>query len=306
MKPIPVEQIVRGLSEDVQDLLVREAYIRKRQETTRQTLAEKRQQAATLEESRPPFLLLRRKETRAGFQSTAQKLEAEIAALEKVAANCEIILEKTARILEAEVEEYFQANREEFRNASNAARLVPEWEAAIGILRSNVRQFVVALAVAQNLVASRDGSAALKALDTAVSAARTLETDTAVPNRLAKSFRELLGLDSGNAAPAIVPLPLVALNDPTIQVTALTTMPLELAEKRLGPMIVQWNAMHEQGVNALLEELARVRASQAEYQAQHIAGPLAQLRAMGDSMVDEAHADSVYASMESRFVTLTG
>ncbi|HVS51329.1 MAG TPA: hypothetical protein VHD62_03150 [Opitutaceae bacterium] len=315
MKPIQADAIAEGLSDDLQDLLVREAFVRRQRERVRAELVAKRAEVAGFTQTRPAFLAFR-KGAKENFESAEQRLRGELAQLEQLAGNCDLILEKSDRTIQAGLDELVEAEVPEFRAARAAEKLLPEWEQSIGLYRAALKQFVATLGVARNQMASgydrkagKFAPGAMEAFDAAIASAKRLEVEMAEPNQLARRHRELLGLDASTTAVAsdqISPLPYLPNHGPAKLVTALKAASLEVAAARIVGLIDECERMHAEGVPALLEEMARVRDGHAASRRRHLLGPLEQIRAMADGAVDPVKMNEVYAAMEARFVTLTG
>jgi hypothetical protein len=315
MKPISAEQLIDRLSEDLQDLLIREAYIRKKKEAVQNELPEKRSRVEGLQQTRPSFLFLRGKDAREGFKSAEVKLREEIAALERTLGDCDTILTKCGRIIESGLEEYIERGSETFRNTLAAQKLIPEWEAAIGLYRSCLKRLIMTLGIARNQMASgydrKAGSlssGALEAFNSALSAAKALESEATIPNRLAKEFRELHGLDPSPLTPHpshLTLLPYLSDMGGAKRVAAIKAANFETARAGVSSLLAECEKVDEDLPN-VIEEANQARASQhALYQA-HIARPLAEIRALADSLVEPAKSEEVWISMEARFVSLTG
>jgi hypothetical protein len=308
MKSMPADKIVEVLPEDLQDLIVREAFVRRRREEVETALAGKRQEQTGFSQTRPSFLAFR-KGAKESFASAEHKLQDEIARLEQAGANCALILEKCDRTIQAQVREFLEAQTPAFRQAHAAEKLLPEWEQAIGLYRGALKQFITALGIARNQMASgydrkagRFAKGALEAFDGAIAAARRVEAEIATANQIAKRHRESLGEDTTG----LPTLPLVPNPGLAREVAALKEGTLEAAAGEIGAMLDESEKMHADGVPAFLEDLARVQAGHEASRKRNVLGPLAEIRAMADSAVDPARMDEVIAAMEARFVTLTG
>jgi hypothetical protein len=71
-------------------------------------------------------------------------------------------------------------------------------------------------------------------------------------------------------------------------------------------MIEAAEKMYEEKIPKMLAELEEVRVGQQAIHRRHVVGPMEEIRSLADSSVDPAQVDGVFASMEARFVTLTG
>lgn len=314
MKTIRAEEIIDALSDDFQDLLVREACVRHKEQALATALAEKRAQLAAQAQTRPSFLMFR-KGAKEEFESAGARLQQEIAALEQALAHCATIQKKCSRIFEAELVRHLEEKSEAFRNAAAAQKLVPEWEAAAGLYRSCLKQLIMALGIARNQMASgydRRGGAfaagAVEAFAAAAAAARTLEGELAIPNRLAKRHRELLGLEALGAEfkGGGVGLPDLENRAPARDVAALKTMTLDAAQAKIGALLDACEREHQEGIPRLLEDLGRFRAAEEAGRGQLVMAPLAELRGMADGSVEPAQVETVFVAMAARFVHLTG
>ncbi len=316
MKPPPATEIVERLSDNLQDILVREAFVRKRREVWQAEVGAKKAQTVERAQTRSAFMIFRGKGAKESFETAGEKLAAEVAALERGIEDCEVILKKCAKTIEADFESFMETQSAEFGNLRSAQKLMPEWEEAIGIHRSRLKRFITALGIARNQMSSGYNRSAgtfapgaLEAFDSAWSAAKTLETGLTVPNLLAKRYRQLLGVDVAPTAVLpdhVIPLPYVDTHSVVQQVAAFKTATIEVAAARISALIDECEKMHGDGVTALLGELTRAQASHEAAQKRWVATPLAEIRAMADGMIDPAQMDAVYTAMVARFVSLTG
>jgi hypothetical protein len=304
MKPIQAEQMVEHLSEDLQDLLVREAYIRQRQASYAQQLTEKRVQAQ--KHAKPSWLF--RKGGKDEEETAQAKLQAEIVALEGALASCETILTECEKIAVAELEGYFE-RFEAYRNMGAAQKLIPQWESAVGLYRSALKRFIQALGIFRNQMASgydrKTGTfskGAQEAFAAVTAAAKMLETEALPPNQLGRRHRELLGIASAADDRTFSE---VVGGEVSKRVAALKTSTLEIAQTAIGALIAECEKGYE-SLDAMVADAARVRANVETERARLITTPLAELRAMAETSVDPAQAETVWVSMEARFITMTG
>lgn len=309
MKPISADQIIEGLSEDLQDLIVREAFIRKRKLELAAVLAERRTQEAAVKDKKPG--LFGGKSAKEEHEALVAKIRGEIAGCEQAIANCDIILKKTARIIETELENFFQAKSDDFRKLLAAQKMIPEWEQAVVLYQACLKRFIMKLGIARNQMSSgydrkagTFSAGAQEAFASALSAAKTLEAEAAIPNQIAKRQREALGVDPVAANDSA--LPYVGDSGVVKQVAAFKTYTLEVAQTKISAMIDESEKIHGEGIPGLLEGIARERAGQEAEQRKHIDRARDEIRLMADGLVDPAQMEAVCASMEARFVTLTG
>ncbi len=314
MKPFSADQIIEGLSEDLQDLVVREAFIRKRKEELAAGLAERRAQEVAVKDKKPG--LFGGKGAKEEHEALVAKIRGEIAGFERALANCDIILKKTARIIETELENFFQAKSDDFRKLLAAQKMIPEWEQAVVLYQACLKRFIMKLGIARNQMSSgydrkagTFSAGAQEAFANVLTAAKTLEAEAAIPNQIAKRQREALGVDTAPGAPVVAnssALPYVGDGGVVKQVAAFKTCTLEVAQTKISAMIDESEKIHEEGIPGLLEGIARERAGQEAEQKKHLERARDEIRLMADGLVDSAQMEAVCASMEARFVTLTG
>jgi hypothetical protein len=315
MKPIPAEKIVEELSTDLHDLLVREAFVRRRRQGLAAELEALRAKQAGLEGTRPAFLMFR-SEKKEEFKATVDRLHEEIFAGERALGNCDLILKKCDKIIAKEIEDYLAQRSAEFRDLQAARMLLPGWQNVMGLYRSCLKRFITALGVARNQMSSgydrkagKFAAGSLEAFAAAVAAAKSLEAEASIPNKLAKRQRELLGLDPASTAAISeesAALPYVLGEGMPKQVAAFATLTLEVTARTICVLIDECERLHGGGIEALLGQVARIEGLLNAQWEQHVATPLVEIRAMADGMVEEEKMASVCAQMEKRFVTLTG
>jgi hypothetical protein len=309
MKPIPAEQIIEGLSEDLQDLVVREAFVRHRRAGLVAGLAQTKAQEAALKEKKPG--LFGGKGAKDEHEAALAQLRANSVAYEGAIATCDAILEKTGRIIGTEIAHYFATKSDDFRKALAAQKIVPEWEKAVALYLASLKGFIAKLGVARNQMSSgydrkanKFAPGALEAFAAVTTAAKTLETEAMIPNRLAKQQREALGVNPAPEA-ALPPnspgLPYLAAAALQKQAAALSAQTLDSAQTKITALIEEAEKLYQGDIPGLVEGIARERAGQEAEQRKHADRALDELRAMADGNVDPAQSDAVFASMEARF-----
>ncbi len=314
MKSVSHEQIANELSEDVQDLMVREAHVRHRQQRVAAELDARRAQLAGLEGTRPAFLMFRHG-AKTKFTETAARLREEIVAAELALEKCNLILKKSDKIIVNAVENCLEPRSAQFRDLQLARKLLPGWQSAVGLYGSCLKRFITALGIARNQMlsgynrkAGEFTQGAKDAFAAAVMAAKSLEAEASIPNKMAQRQRELLGLDPAPKAPVSggsAALPYVLGDGLTKQVATFATSTLEEVAMRIGALIEECERLHVDGIPELLVQVARIEALLDAQWERQVAAPLVELRAMADAMVEDQKLESVYAQMEARFVTLT-
>jgi hypothetical protein len=313
MKPIPADQIIEGLSEDLQDLVVREAFVRHRRAGLAAGLAQTRVQEAALKEKK--LGMFAGKGAKEEHEAALAKARGDVAAYEQAIANCDLIVTKAEKIIGGELETFFAAKSDDFRKAIAAYKAVPEWDRAIVLYLVSLKTMIMKLGVARNQMSSgydrkanKFAPGAIEAFAAAANAAKALENEANIPNRIAKAQREGLGVDATPGAP--VPpnspaLPFLS-NKATKEVASLATLALEAAQAKITALIEDSEKLHAEGIPGLQEGIARERADQEAEQKKIVGRALEEIRVMADGSVDLAQVESVYAAMEARFVTLTG
>jgi hypothetical protein len=313
MNPIPAETIVEELSSDLQDLLVREAFVRRRRQQILASLEAQRAQEAGLEGTRPAFLAFR-KGAKDEFMAAAGRLREEIVAGEKALANCDLILKKCDRNIAKEIEGLLAQRSAPFRDLLAARKLLPEWQEAVGLYVPCLTRCIRSLGIARNQMSAgydrksgKFSTGSLEAFAGAVSAAKALEAEAGIPNRLAKRQRQLLGLGTTPAAAGgdSAALPLVLGEELPMQVAPLGSMTLEAAATRISALIDECERLQADGVAAMKDQGTRIEGILNARWERFVATPLAEIRTMADGMVDDSKMESVYTQMEARFVTLT-
>jgi hypothetical protein len=313
MKPIPAEKIIEGLSEDLQDLVVREAFVRHRRAGLAAGLAQAQAQEAALKEKKPG--LFGGKGAKEEHEAALAKVRQDLAAYEGAIASCDTILKKTEKIIDTELENFFETQSEDFRKASAGQKFVPEWDRAVVLYFVSLKQLIMRLGIARNQMSSgydrkanKFAPGALEAFVGAANAAKTLEAEAAIPNQIARKQREALGVEAApsSPAPSAAALPYLGNKDLAKQVTALMTLTLEAAQAKITALIEDAEQLHQTGIPALQEGVAREHQAQLVAQKKLVDRAREEIRTLADGSVDPAHAEPVFAAMEARFVKLTG
>jgi hypothetical protein len=310
MNSTPAEQLIDGLSEDLQDLLVREAYARKRRDGFAALLAELRAKESGLSQTRPSFLTFR-KAAKESFESAGQQLRDEIVATERAVTQCNLVLEKCAKAIAAELEQHCQEHSAAFGNAVAAHKLLPEWEDAVGLYQATLKQFITALGVARNQMSSgynrtTGGFAqgAKDAFNVALAGAKRVEAELSMPNQIAKRQRELLGVAATPGAPVpanSAALPFLTSPGPVKQVATLSTATLEEAQTRIRGLLEAAEKDFHETVPGLIANLTELRAAHETMRQARITEPLTELRSTADAQVDQAQMEEVWEWMLARF-----
>lgn len=314
MKAIPAEKIIEGLSEDLQDLVVREAFVRYRRSGLVAGLEQTKAQEAALKEKKPG--LFGGKGAKEEHEAGLAKLRGDIAAYEGAIAGCDAVLKKTEKVIGTELETFFQTKSDEFRKVNAGLKFVPDWDKAISLYLVSLKGLITKLGIARNQMASaydrknnKFSAGAIEAFGGAANAAKTLENEAAIPNQLVKKQRDALGVDASPTAPVpsdVAALPYIGSKELAKQVAGLTTLTLEAAHAKLTTLIDEAEKLHQEGIPGLQEGVAREHQALLGEQKKIVDRARDEIRAMADGSVDPAQVETIYREMEARFVKLTG
>jgi hypothetical protein len=145
-----------ALPEEAFQLIVREAYLFRAGQILMKAFDEAKSKREEIHASRPPFMVLRRAETKEAFQASLATAEEDFALYEKAARRNADAMKKLRRFAEIHLEVCLRENDPVYYAGLLSESLVADWHRCVTRLENNLVDFVAEIGSARNsLVGAR-------------------------------------------------------------------------------------------------------------------------------------------------------
>lgn len=193
-------EAVQQMPDELEDLLVRGAYLEHSARQLRRLHQEQVVRLETVRASQPPFLFLRPRDTRAAFKEAASGTAADLSALEKALFVNERLSEHLKKRSTEMLEKWLRTHCDEYRVGLAAGHFAQDWEQALDRFTEQARMFVRVLGAARNTApAGYDtqrgifSATAYEAMKLAHEAALRVEAEIMATNAIAEEHDRMVG-----------------------------------------------------------------------------------------------------------------
>jgi len=200
MRSFNLAEAVHKIPGALEDMLVRGAYLEHSARALEHSRQEQLVRQQTVEESRPPFLFLRPKDTRAAFLVAAKGTTEDLAALNKALSVNHSLSEHLRSRSEELLEKWLRTHCEEYRLGLAAGHFAVDWERSLVRFTEHAHRFIQMLGSARNMAPAAYNHArgvfspsAYEAMRNAHEAALKVEAEIAATNAIAEEHDRLLG-----------------------------------------------------------------------------------------------------------------
>ncbi len=195
-----LKEAVHKLPGDMEDLLVRGAYLEYDARGLERQRNEQVMRLETVRESQPPFLFLKAKETRMAFKTATQETSAELTAIDRAIQTNQRLAAHLRAQSEALLETWLRTHCEEYRLGLAAGHYAGDWQRSLERFAEYAQIFIQALGSARNMAtAGYDrtrgvfSQATYQAISMAHGAALRVEAEIVATNKIAEEHDRLLG-----------------------------------------------------------------------------------------------------------------
>ena len=156
LDPEAAERIMSALPEEAFQLIVREAYLFRAGQIIMKAREEAVAKRDEVRATRPPFLLLRRAETKDAFQESLTAADQDFSLYEKAARRNAEAMKKLRKFAEIHLEACLRENDPIYYSGLISESLVGDWHRCVTRLEANLVEFVAEIGTARNsLVAAQ-------------------------------------------------------------------------------------------------------------------------------------------------------
>lgn len=144
------ERIMSALPEEAFQLIVREAYLFRAGEIIMTAQAEAKAKKEEVQATRPPFLILRRSETKDAFQTSLAAADDDFSLFDKAARRNADAMKKLRKFAELHLEACLRENDPVYYSGLISESLVADWHRCVSRLESNLTDFISEVGSARN------------------------------------------------------------------------------------------------------------------------------------------------------------
>lgn len=264
MRSFNLAEAVNEIPAPLEELLVRGAYMEQSVIELERSRQEQVLRIRAIKESRPPFLFLRPRDTRAAFWEERKDSSADLDVIERALQVSRRLCVHLRSCSEELLEKWLRTHCDEYRTGLAAVHFVVDWEESLARFTGHARMFIKALGSARNMAtAGYDHArclyspAAYEAIRLAHAAALTVEADIGATNAIADEHDRLVGHTVFNdPMPRLVPEPYAAV------VAQIAALPAVSAQLEFDRVIVAVEDLIQRELGALRE---RVRVSAGDH-----------------------------------------
>lgn len=199
MRSFNLAEAVRKIPAELEDILVRGAYLEHSARTLECSHREQTIRLETMRASQPPFLFLRPKETRAAFEAATRNTSADLTAIDEALSVNKRLSDILRSRSEELLENWLRTHCEEYKLGLAATAFAAKWEAAITRSMEAAEVFVRALGTARNMApAGYDhergafSASTYEAIKAAHAAALDVEASITASNEIAQEHDRVL------------------------------------------------------------------------------------------------------------------
>ena len=306
MRTFNLSEAVLMIPDQLEDLLVRGAYLEHSANELKRLHREQTVRLETVRASQPPFMFLRPKDTRVAFKEATNGTAADMSTIEKALfINGKLSDHLRTRSKEL-LEKWLRSNCEEYRTGLAAGHYAMDWEQALDRFTEHALAFVRVLGSARNTAPAgydhRRGAfsaAAYEAIKLAHAAALRVEAEIVATNAIAEEHDRVVGATVFND-----PMPRLV-HEPYAEVVGqIAWLAPTAAQAEFNRVIAACDDLINRELDALR---GRVRYSGVEHQGRtqsYVEDAWDQLHAHAVAhSVDTAHLEVVVAQTERAYMS---
>jgi hypothetical protein len=264
MRSFNLNEAVHKLPGDLEDLLVRGAYLEYDARGLELQRYEQATRLETVKETQPPFLFLKARETRMAFKTATLQTSAELQAIDRAMENNKRLAAHLRVQSEGLLETWLRANCEEYRLGLAAGHYAEDWQRSLERFTEYAKIFIQALGSARNMAtAGYDrargvfSQATYQAISMAHGAALRVEAEIVATNKIAEEHDRLLGKTVFND-----PMPRLVHEPYATTVAQIASLPVVAAQLEFNRVIAAVEDLLGRELGALRE---RVQVSSTDH-----------------------------------------
>jgi hypothetical protein len=264
MRSFNLAEAVHKMPGELEDMLVRGAYLEHSARELEQSRREQEVRLQAVRASQPPFLFLRPKETRSAFETAQKDTSEALTVIDHALAVNKRLCDHLRACSEEMLEKWLRTHCEEYQQGLVAGSFTVDWEHSLARLTEYAKAFAVALGNARALALSgydRErgvfSPAAYEAISVAQAAALKVEAEISAANGIAQEHGRFLAKTVFND-----PMPRIVQEPYAAAVAQIASAPAMVAQAEFDRVI----ATIEKLIHRELETLrSRVRESAQQH-----------------------------------------
>lgn len=302
-RPYDVVTFFQNAPEDIQDILIREAYLARAAEILVTKQEENKQEKEKVDATRPPFMVVR-KQARVEFETRMASAESEVNFFARALAQNESAMENLRKSARRQLEVWLRNHDTTYMSGLACEQFLSDWRNAIELVSSIMLDFIKSIGEARNLMVTGYDkerqtytAQALESLNRAVKVGAALEADTASVNLIAEKHDETFrGTIFDNPFPR---LPIFAAEHHTANAQ---NRPIGTLQKHFDRIKGYYEELNQQGIPALNEAIAKAEQRQRAVQDSYMTTLWEGLRQEARKSVEEEQLAEVVKETEERFL----
>jgi hypothetical protein len=305
MRSFNLNEAIPKLPGDMEDLLVRGAYLEFDARALERQRSEQEMKLETVRESQPPFLFLKAKETRQAFKAATQETSAELTLLERAIETNQRLSAHLRAQSEVLLEAWLRMHCEEYRLGLAAGHYAGDWQRSLERFTEYAQLFIQALGSARNMAtAGYDrargvfSQATYQAISLAHGAALRVEAEIVATNKIAEEHDRLLGKTVFND-----PMPRLVHEPYAATVAQIASLPVAAAQLEFNRVIVAVEDLLRRELGALRDRVQVSSFDHAGRTQSYVRDAWNQLHAHAVAhSVDAAHIKTVVEQTERSYL----
>lgn len=302
-RPYDIVTFFQNAPEDIQDILIREAYLARAAEILLARQKENKEEKEKVELTRPPFMAFR-KQAKVEFETQLASVENEVNFFARALAQNESAMENLRKSARRHLEVWLRNHDTTYMSGLACEQFLSDWRNAVQLVTSIMQDFITAIGEARNLMVSgfdkerqTYSAQALEALNRAVKVGAALEADTASVNLIAEKHDETFrGTIFDNPFPR---LPIFAAEHHTANAR---NRPIGTLQRHFDRIKGYYEELNRQGIPALNEAIARAEQRQQAVRESYMSTLWEGLRQEARKSVEEDKLAEVVKETEERFL----
>jgi len=302
-RPYDVATFFQNAPEDIQDILIREAYLARAAEILVAQQEENQRVRERVDVTRPPFMAFR-KEAKAEFEAELAKAEKEVEFFGRALAQNETAMDNLRKSARRQLEVWLRNHDTTYMSGLACEQFLSDWRNAVDLVKSIMLDFIKAIGEARNLMVTGYDkerqtytAQALEALNRAVKVGAALEADTASVNLIAEKHDEMFrGTIFDNPFPR---LPIFAAEH---HVANAKNRPIGTLQKHFDRIKGYYEEFDQNGIPALNEAIARAEQRQKAVEDSYMTTLWEGLRQEARKSVEEEKLEEIVKETEERFL----
>jgi hypothetical protein len=300
------QRLVAALPEEIFELIVREAYLYRAGQIIAEAMNEAKARQETVASTRPPFLALRRSETKEAFASSLAAVSEDLSLYSRAVKRNADAMKRLRKCAELHIEEWLRTNDRTYRAGLISEALVADWRRCLGRLETQIDDFVTAVGCARNsLVASQADAQGVryvsgvsrKAITHAAVLGSVLVNEVAATNSLAEE-RDRALRDTAFAGE----FPRLPTFNFAGSLEQAMVLPVLFLQQQFGLILEHCAELRSVGLPALLEQVRQAEAQHSAIKASYLVSVWQALREFALAhYVEETDLNEVALATEQMF-----